>query len=371
MSARGFDYSPADFPHSPLLVFWELTRACDLACQHCRACAQPLRHPNELDTAQSLRLIDRLAEFPKPPMLILTGGDPLKRADLHELVTYAVKKPLRVALTPSATPLLTYDAIARLRDAGLSGMALSLDGADAKTHDSFRGVEGSYARTLEAIEFATRLGLHLQINTTVCRGNFEQLDAMADGLGSYDIGTWSVFFLVPVGRGLMEQRLLPTQYETIFGKLMHHSRKQKYRIKTTEAPHYRRYVMQNAPEAAARAVLMAPTNDGRGVMFVSHTGDMYPSGFLPKRCGKFPDDSPVDVYQNSPIFCDLRDSSKLKGKCGACSFKTVCGGSRARAYAVNRDYLSAEPDCCYMPPGYDAQQVETSQRAVRLPIRLN
>lgn len=364
------NYTSADFGHSPLLVFWETTRACDLACQHCRACAQPKRHPKELDTAQSLRLIDQLSDFPKPPMLILTGGDPLKREDLHQLVTHAVKRSLHVALTPSATPLLTRDAIAKLRDAGLAGMALSLDGADAITHDRFRGVSGSYDKTFQAIRFATEMGLHLQINTTVARENLCQLDTMASDLAQMNIKTWSVFFLVPVGRGLMEKRLLPHEYETVFARLWHHQTHQPYRVKTTEAPHYRRFVSQHAPESAAKAVLAAPTNDGKGVMFVSHTGDIYPSGFLPKRCGKFPDDSIVDTYQNSPIFRDLRDPTKLTGKCGACPFNSICGGSRARAYAVTRDYLAAEPDCGFIPPGYRPERDAIApSRSLSLPVR--
>ncbi len=367
MSTRGFDYSSADFPHSPLLVFWELTRACDLACQHCRACAQPKRHLNELDTEKSLALIDSLCEFPKPPMLILTGGDPLKREDLTTLVRHAVQRDLRVALTPSATPLLTHDALARLKDIGLSAVALSLDGVDAKTHDAFRGVAGSYARTLDAIESATKLGFHVQINTTVSRENLSQIDAMADALGNFSIATWSIFFLVPVGRGLMEKRLSPVQYEMVFAKLLKHSRTHSYRIKTTEAPHYRRFVSQQVPEQVAKSVLMAPTNDGRGVMFVSHTGDMYPSGFLPKCCGRFPADSIVETYQHSPLFVDLRDPTKLKGKCGWCPYNTVCGGSRARAYAVTRDPLAAEPDCCFVPPGYaEMPSVAERPRSIRL-----
>jgi AdoMet-dependent heme synthase len=367
MSARGFDYSASDFPHSPLLVFWELTRACDLVCQHCRACAQPRRHPNELDTERSLALIDSLGAFPKPPMLVLTGGDPLKRDDLDLLIQRAVGRELRVALTPSATPLLTRDALSRLKDIGLSAIALSLDGIDAKTHDAFRGVPGSYARTLDAMAHATELGFHVQINTTVSRENLSQIDAMAASLGNFAISTWSVFFLVPVGRGLMEKRLSPVQYEMVFAKLLKHSRVQNYRIKTTEAPHYRRFVSQQVPEQVAKSVLMAPTNDGRGVMFVSHVGDIYPSGFLPRCCGRFPNQSVVETYQHSPLFVDLRDATKLKGKCGACPYNTVCGGSRARAYAVTRDPLAAEPDCCFVPPGYsEVPSVSERPRSIRL-----
>jgi len=335
-----------------LLVFWELTRACDLVCQHCRACAQPTRHPNELDTATSLKLIDAITLFPKPPMLILTGGDPLKRDDLRQLVKHAVERKLHVALTPSATPLLTLDAVRELQDMGLAGLAMSLDGATAAHHDTFRGVAGSYDRTLSIIQGATAMGMHVQVNTTVTRSNFDQIETMAETLRPLGIGTWSVFFLVPVGRGLATERMSPEAYDLAFAKLWKLAGEMPYRIKTTEAPHYRRFVAQHAPEQAARAVLSVPTNDGRGVMFVSHTGDIYPTGFLPKKCGKFPADSPVDIYQNSPVFTELRDPNRLKGKCGACNFKTVCGGSRARAYAVTRDYLAAEPDCAYIPPGW-------------------
>jgi len=356
MTSTPFDYSAADFPHSPLLVFWELTRACDLACQHCRACAQPKGHPNELGTELSLRLIDQIATFPKPPMLILTGGDPLKRPDLEALVVHAVGKKLRVALTPSTTPLLTRSTLHRLKEIGLSAIALSLDGADAGTHDRFRGMPGSYERTIDALHDARRLGLHVQVNTTVSLDNLDQIDTLADTLAPLGIATWSIFFLVPVGRGLMEKRLSPMQYEVTFSRLLYHSTHQPYRIKTTEAPHYRRFVSQVAPESSARSVLSAPTNDGRGVMFVSHTGKIYPSGFLPKTCGTFPEDSLVDVYQKSPLFVDLRDPTKLKGKCGFCSFKSVCGGSRARAFAITRDPLAAEPDCAYVPPGYDVSR---------------
>lgn len=352
VSRTPFSYSSADFGQSPFLVFWELTRACDLVCQHCRACAQPKRHPNELNTDQALRLIDALTRFPKPPMLILTGGDPLKRDDLPQIVKYAVDRKLHVALTPSATPLLTLDAVAELKEMGLAGLAMSLDGATAEHHDRFRGVEGSYARTLSIIEGAAAMGLHVQVNTTLTRSNFEQIETMAETLRPLGLGTWSVFFLVPVGRGLATERMSPAAYEMAFAKLLKLAGEMPYRIKTTEAPHYRRFVAQHAPQMAARAVLTVPTNDGRGVMFISHTGDIYPTGFLPKKCGKFPDDCPVDVYQNSPVFLALRDPTQLKGKCGACNFKTVCGGSRARAYAVTRDYLAAEPDCAYIPPGW-------------------
>lgn len=359
-------YTPDDFGHSPLVVFYEVTRACDLVCQHCRACAQPIRHPHELDTDASKRLIDQLASFPKPPLLVITGGDPLKRADLHTLIRHACSVGLTVAVTPSATPLLTREAIAQLQDAGVQRLAVSLDGADAATHDAFRGVAGSYDRTLCAMIDAKELGLPLQVNTTITRRNVAQVDALAALLAERGVVLWSVFFLVPVGRGLREQRISAAQYEEVFERLWHHAQTQPFGIKTTEAHHYRRFVLQRAGDPqrdpvghAGARIQRAPlgVNDGKGVMFISHTGQIFPSGFMPITCGRFPRDSVVDVYQHAPIFRKLRDPEQLEGKCGLCEFRSVCGGSRARAYALTRNPMAAEPDCAYLPAAVGGEQV--------------
>lgn len=351
-------YTQEDFAHSPFVVFYEVTRACDLLCKHCRACAQPYRHPLELTTEQSRALIGQLADFPKRPVLVFTGGDPMKREDVFALVEYAVEKGLQTAMTPSATPLVTRKAVERLQQAGISRLALSLDAADAETHDAFRGVSGSFARTLEILADAHAIGLPIQVNTTITQRNVHQVDEMAEMLASLGIVLWSVFFLIPVGRGLAEQRIAPEQYEKVFAKLWHHAQRQPYSIKTTEAHHYRRFVLQRQgnPQYQPDRVLpgriqRAPlgVNDGKGVMFISHTGSIYPSGFMPIRCGKFPRDSVIDVYQNSELFQALRDADRLKGKCGVCEYRHICGGSRARAYALTRDSLAAEPDCVYIP----------------------
>lgn len=351
-------YSAVDFDHSPFLVFYEITRACDLACAHCRACAQPKRHSRELTPGQSCRLIDDLASFPKPPLLVLTGGDPLKRGDVVDLTAYATSVGLTVAMTPSATPLVTPQALAALKDAGLSRLAVSLDGVDAQTHDAFRNVKGSYDLTLSILAEARRIGLSTQINTTITRRNVEQVDAIADMLATQDIVLWSVFFLIPVGRGLQEQRIRPAEYEQVFEKLWQHAQRQPYGIKTTEAHHYRRFVMQRQGDPQrdpgghqGGRVQRAPLgiNDGCGVMFISHTGQVFPSGFMPIECGRFPRDSVVDVYQHSAMMRQLREPDQLHGKCGVCEFRDICGGSRARAYAVTRDPLASEPDCNYIP----------------------
>ncbi len=354
-------YRRQDLSRSPLIVFWETTQACDLVCLHCRACAQAEPHPGELSPDDALSLIDQLCEFPKPPMLVLTGGDPLKRADIYDIVAYGVLRGLEVSITPSATPLVTFDAMRRLRDCGIARLAVSLDGADAATHDAFRGVRGSFDRTLEILITAESLGIPVQVNTTMTPANFEQVDAIADLLAEQDIVLWSVFFLVPVGRAGAVQRLAPEQYEWVFERLWQNAQRQPYRIKTTEAPHYRRFEILREQSGAAgarnarlrqRGFSSVGINDGKGVMFVGHTGFVYPSGFMPILCGVFPQQQLVDIYQRSPVMQALRDASRLEGKCHVCEFRHICGGSRARAYAVTGNPLAQEPDCLYEPAAW-------------------
>ena len=367
------DYTADDFPHSPLVAFYEVTRACNLLCRHCRAEAQPHSDPQELNSATSLALINDLAKFPKPPLLVLTGGDPIKRRDIFEIVHHAVASGLKTAMTPSATKLVTTDAVHRLKTAGLHRLAVSLDGPDAPTHDSFRRVPGSFQRTLEIIADAAACDLPLQINTTIARHNFHQIDAIADVLAAFPIVLWSVFFLVPTGRALADQRITADEFELAFEKLYQQGLSRKYGIKTTEAPHYRRFVLekmkqatgQTADHTAQRPVMpnIVGTNDGRGVMFISHIGEIFPSGFLPVQCGRFPLDSVVHTYQYAPLFVDLRNPEKLMGKCRACQYRDICGGSRARAYGLTGDPLAAEPDCLY---GQSYFQNQNSNRS--LPI---
>jgi radical SAM protein len=357
------DYAQADFDRNPLMFYFEVTMACDLVCKHCRASAQEKPAPDELSTEQAKTLLDQVSTFPRPPMVVLTGGDPLKRPDLFELIRHAVGRGIQLALTPSATPLATAEAFQRAREAGVHRLGISLDGADAKVHDAFRGWEGSFARTLQMLDAARRLGMAVQVNTTVCRRNVHQVDAIAELLASYGIAMWAVFFLVPVGRGIEEERLKPQEHEEVFARLWHHARSKPYAVKTTEAPHYRRFVMEqggnplagphgaSAGAAAHARGHRAPLGviDGRGIMFVGHNGEIYPAGFLPLCCGRFPNDSVVDVYQNHPTFRALRDVDHFKGKCGVCEYRHACGGSRARAYALTGDPLESDPDCAYVP----------------------
>jgi AdoMet-dependent heme synthase len=283
-----------------------------------------------------------------------SGGDPVKRADVFELIAFARAQGLEVAMTPSATPLVTTEVIQRLKNAGLHRLAVSLDGAHAATHDDFRQVAGSFDRTFQIINDARRIGLPVQVNTTVGRNNVDQLAQIAQLLERSGIVLWSIFFIVPTGRATAQQRLTPDQVEAAFAEIFRLSKLHSFPIKTTEAPHYRRFVLQqvkgtSAARTAAAAPGMGGTNDGKGICFVSHTGDIYPSGFLPIVCGRVPLESIVRIYQHSTPFRALRDPDRLAGKCGACEFKSICGGSRARAYAVSGDPLGEEPDCAYVP----------------------
>ncbi len=362
-----------DFDQRPYIVIWEVTQACDLACVHCRASAQPKRNSFELSTEEGKRLIDEIAAM-KVPVFVVTGGDPIKRPDLFELIEHAAKVGVRVSLTPSATPLLTRKIIHRLKQSGLARLAVSLDGSNAEVHDAFRGMSGSFQRTMEAIEWANEVGLPVQINTTFSRRNVDDFEAIAALMESKQITLWSVFFLVPTGRGKLNDLLSAEEFEDIFAKLHNLSQRAPFHIKTTEAQHYRRYVLQQQvqskrngqPTSTSPAftkvqdtVGRAPRglNDGKGFVFVSHMGEVFPSGFLPFSGGNVRSDSLSRIYRESPIFQQLRDPDQLQGKCGACEFRHICGGSRARAFATTGDPLAEEPCCSYVPKGYVTSEV--------------
>ena len=357
-----------DFNERPFIAIWEVTQACDLACVHCRASAQPDRHPMELSTEEGKHLIDEIAAM-KIPVFVLTGGDPLKRPDLFDLIRHANTVRVRVSLTPSATPLLTKEMVIRLKASGLARLAVSMDGACAETHDAFRGMSGSFARTLDAIRWANEIGLPVQINTTFSRRNIAEIDAMVALLESLKITLWSVFFLVPTGRGKLNDLLSADEFEQIFATIYALSKTASFDIKTTEAQHYRRYLLQQrvaerktgagapaTPEKTADAIGRAPRglNDGKGFVFISHTGDVFPSGFLPLGAGNIREQTLASIYRESPLFLSLRDTSMLEGKCGACEFKEICGGSRSRAYALTGNPNAEEPCCSYIPRGYVA-----------------
>jgi radical SAM protein len=363
-----------------------------------------LAHPDELTTAEGKKLIDEIAAM-GVPIFVFTGGDPMKRQDVFELIRYAAGQGVHVALTPSATPLLTREAIFKLKEAGLVRLGISLDGSTPEINDGFRGLPGAWARTIQAIEWANEAGLPIQVHTTISRHNAADLDSLCALFERLAIVMWNVFFLVPVGRGQLDDLLSGEEFEQVFGKIYELSQRVNFQIKTTEAMHYRRYLLQHnleerrvshammsghgaglgarhgsdhegertagqgsghqqpqavyepgAPTADAQTRTMGwatrRVNDGRGFLFISHTGNVYPSGFLPIHAGNVRETPLGEIYRHAPIFKALRDLGQLKGKCGVCEYKEICGGSRARAYAVTGDPLASEPCCIYQPKNW-------------------
>jgi len=352
-----------DYNVNPFIVIWEVTRACALKCLHCRAEAQYKADPRQLSFEEGKKLIDSIAEMDNP-LFVFTGGDPLMRPDLFELARYAIEeKKLPVSMTPSATPKVTRDAIRKAKDVGLSRWAFSLDGSRADIHDHFRGTKGSYDLTMRGIEYLKELQIPIQVNTTVSQYNLHDLDAIAEKVKEMGAVLWSLFFLVPTGRGMEKDMISPEQHEEVMKWLCQVQRRMPYGVKATEAPHYRRVFLQEnrrlermpGQVSAKRTDMLGRAhkgvNDGDGFVFISHIGDVYPSGFLPVRCGNVREQPLTDIYRHSPVMKELRDKSLLKGKCGVCEFKAICGGSRARAYAITGDYLESDPYCAYIPGG--------------------
>jgi radical SAM protein len=346
-----------NFDQSPMLVIWEVTQACDLACVHCRASAQSERNPAELSTEQGYRLLDEIRSFGEP-LMVFTGGDPLKRPDLYELIRYSVKIGLRTNVTPSATPLLTAEAIEGFQAAGIARMAISLDGPNAATHDEFRGIPGTFDRAMFALRHARDIGLDTQLQTTVTRRNMAHLAEVAEIAKEVRTRMWSLFFLIVTGRAEEGDDLLAPEYERVFEFMYELSKTAPFGVKTTEAMHYRRYVAQRIkaehgatenPNAKGMAWRTAGVSDGKGFVFVSHTGEIFPSGFFPVTGGNVLQDSLTDVYRNSDLFLTLRDTSQRRGKCGICEYRNICGGSRSRAYALTGDFLAEDPRCIYQP----------------------
>ena len=370
-----------DVGERPFLVIWEATRACQLVCEHCRADAQTRSHPLQLSTEEGKRLLDDIAAFGSPsPMVVISGGDPFERDDLTELIAYGKQAGLSMALSPSVTAKATREAFAAASEAGARAVSISLDGARAATHDGFRGIDGVYDATLPVCRDIVDLGMHLQINTTVTAGNVHELPDILRQVIDLRSFLWSVFLLVPTGRGDALAALSAGEVEDVLHWLVdvsHH-----LAVKTTEAPHFRRVVLQRRqagdadpvttfglgdtyrrlraaldevltdhvlPERVPRPPL--DINAGRGFVFIDHLGAVYPSGFLPIPGGSLRERSLPEIYRDAPLFQSLRDSSQLGGRCGRCEFRNVCGGSRSRAYAVTGDPLAEEPLCNYEPAG--------------------
>ncbi len=363
MSVHGFQ---SDFSRAPLLVIWETTRSCALACRHCRAEAELGRRPDELSTAEGLALIDSIAGM-GTPIVVLSGGDPLNRPDLDELVIHGKRRGLRVGTIPAATPSLTRERLARLQAAGLDQVALSLDGPTAQVHDGFRRVPGAFDKTLEAARWARELGLPLQLNTCFSQWNIGALEEMISLVASLGVVFWEVFFLVPVGRGRELGGLAPEQFEAFFERLSELERTASFIVKLTEGQHYRRFLARKAraspepvhagrrpgPAGAPRGIsggahtTRVAVNAGKGFAFVDYKGDVCPSGFLPVAAGNVRRAGLAEIYRDSPVFRDLRDPAKLTGRCGGCEYRAVCSGSRARAWAVTGDMFAEDPACAY------------------------
>ena len=363
-----------DLNERPFIVIWETTQACELACVHCRASAQPDPLPGELGSAEGLDLVDAIAAL-GAAVLVFSGGDPLKRRDLPALIRRAKDRGLRVGTIPAATPRLTREALQTLQDAGVDQIAFSLDVSTAEAHDSFRGVPGAFAKTMAAVEWAHQLGLRLQINSVMSAYNWQDADRLIALVRRLGIVFWEVFFLVPTGRGSALAGLSAAQYEQLFAKLYDVARTAPFTLKVTEAPHYRRYhLQQRLTEAGLQpqhldwqdaqmppelrrmtgpqgSIGLAPhsINAGKGHLFIAYNGEVYPSGFLPISAGNVRTHRLQWLYQSSPLFQSLRDPDALRGRCGVCEFRSICGGSRSRAYALTGDYLAEDPRCAYQP----------------------
>jgi radical SAM protein len=346
------------YASAPARVYWELTRACDLACRHCRAEAQPERAPDELTTAECERVLDALVSSPDPkPHVIFTGGDPLKRPDLFRLVRAAVARGLGVSVAPSATVGITHDVVRGLKDAGVSAMSLSLDGPSAAHHDALRGVLGCFGWTLAAAQRIVAAGIPLQINTLVTADTEPMLDDTVKVVAGLGAARWSLFFLVTVGRGRVLAPVDPLTCERRLRWLATNAERWPFIASTTEAPHYRRVVIQRMRAAGRSGSEIAAAGrgwgirDGNGIMFISAGGDVMPSGFLPLIAGNVRDASPLDVYRDAPLFRGLRTPTLLQGRCGACEFRMPCGGSRARAWTATGDVFEEDPLCTWHAVG--------------------
>jgi MoaA/NifB/PqqE/SkfB family radical SAM enzyme len=345
------------YAERPQRVYWEVTRACDLACRHCRAEAVPQASPQELTTSEGLQLLEALAEFGSPlPHLVLTGGDALKRHDLFELIAAARGLGFAVSVAPSATPLLTPDALKRLRESGVDAISLSLDGSNAERHDSIRGIGGTYDRTVAAARVAREHQLPFQVNTLVCEETIDDLPTIYEQVVAMGAARWSLFFLVTVGRGEVLAPITPARAERLLewvSTLGGRPGSGKPVVTTTEAPHLRRITSQrrrHAPGGDSPAANHgAGIRDGNGIMFISHVGEICPSGFLEIPTGNVRSDDVVDVYRSSPLFTQLRAPELFADRCGRCEFHFVCGGSRARAYASSGNPLGQDPLCEHEP----------------------
>ncbi len=357
------------FDNKPVLVFWEVTRACPLHCVHCRAEAIERPLPGELDTSEGMRLIDQIAAFGKPsPLIIFTGGDPIMRQDLPLLLAYASTKGIKFAVSPAASKYLTYSVLVGLKNTGASSISLSLDSASPKIHDSVRDMDGTYERTMDSLKYSIEIGLNVQVNTTVMQRNVSELPHIFDLIKRIGVKTWEVFFLIPMGRGSNVEEISPDVYEDVCN-FLYDASQYGIVIRTVEAPFIRRVVRQRLDNdgywndskyvkmkselsalcgkpTSPSSIALKGTLDGDGILFISYDGTIYPGGFMPVGIGNIKQDSLTDVYATNGILRSIR-AREFNGSCGQCKFKDICGGSRARSYAHYGDPLGSDPACIY------------------------
>jgi radical SAM protein len=371
------------YEERPLLLFWEMTKACPLACAHCRAHAQHTAMPGEMSTEEGVRFLEDVAGFGSPsPILVLTGGDPLARPDFFTLLEKGHELGLKLALAPAVSSSLKGKNLDRIKELGVNAISISLDGATPATHEGIRQVPGHFQATLDTLADLVERGFMVQVNSTVMRRNAEELGDIAVLLKKLGVHVWEVFFLVHVGRGTSVEELPPTEIEDV-SHFLFDSARYGFIVRTVEGPFFRRVVTWRADLAddvdpAKRfglgplytrlssrlfTELGAPTHhpkatsagtrDGNGILFVAHDGGVCPAGFLPLPLGNVRERNVVEIYREDPVLKSIR-RAEFKGRCGGCEFREICGGSRSRAYAAFDDALAEDPACAYVPAGTTA-----------------
>jgi radical SAM protein with 4Fe4S-binding SPASM domain len=339
--------APVGSELAPRVIAWESTRACKFACVHCRARAQQQPDPNQLSTQEALHMVDDIAEVCKP-VFIISGGDPLQRVDIFEVASYASHLGFRVAMSPSGSNL-TEETFERLKASGVKMISLSLDGSTAQVHDGFRQVPGAFELAIKNMALARQCSFPFRVNTTVTQHNLADLFNIQKVAAENGAAEWDIFMLVPTGRGKVQMEITPQQYEQTLQAIYQASQTSPVSIKMTCAPQYTRVIAQHQTSTAGKGHGGRGCMAGNGFCFISHTGDVYGCGFLPVAAGNIRQENFKRIYQDSPLFLQLRNHQLLKGKCGRCNYKSLCGGCRARTLGVHSDYLEEEPFCIYSP----------------------